>query len=60
MKKLKESNGVTLEDLFNCVWQMTNTIEEFNHVSDYIPKSLINEINKFKNKLDNELDERQK
>jgi hypothetical protein len=55
MKKLSLNDLQELQDL---LIRITSEIDKFKHVSDFLPKSLTNEIEKFDNKVNNELDRR--
>ena len=56
MKKVQISNinNNTIEELINLIWDINVKIGQYSHISQHLPKSLINEIDKFEKILENE------
>ena len=56
MKKLSLND---LQELQHLLIRITKEVYNFRHVSECLPKSLTNEINKFQNKINDELERRE-
>jgi hypothetical protein len=55
MKKIYQND---LEELSALINRILGEIDRYRHVSEFLPKSLINEINKFDEKVIKELERR--
>jgi glutathionyl-hydroquinone reductase len=55
MKKIYQND---LEELASLMNRILGEIDTYRHVSEFLPKSLINEINKFDEKIMKELERR--
>jgi hypothetical protein len=55
---IKNSNQNSLEELIALVSQIKDTLHDFSHVTEYLPKSLTSQIEGFEEKLMNEYDSR--
>lgn len=58
MKKLKTISQNSLEELLSLMEQVENKIQQYSHVSEYLPKSIVNELGKFYEKLQKEYNHR--
>ena len=58
MKNLKTISQNSLEELLSLMEQVENKIQQYNHVSEYLPKSIIDELGKFYEKLTKEYNKR--
>lgn len=55
---IKNSNQNSLEELIALVSQIKDTLHDYKHVTEYLPKSLTSQIEGFEEKLMNEYDRR--
>ena len=59
MKKLKDLSDNDLKELQNLMYSITNEIDTFKHVSDFIPNKVVLSIDKFKDKVNTECNKRE-
>jgi hypothetical protein len=59
MKKLKDLSDNDLKELQNLMYRITNEIDTFKHVSDFIPNKIVLSIDKFKDKVNTECNKRE-
>lgn len=59
MKKLKDLSDSDLKELQNLMYSITNEIDTFKHVSDFIPNKVVLSIDKFKDKVNTECNKRE-
>jgi hypothetical protein len=48
---MKNISQNSIEELLNLIGEVENKIQQFSHVSEYLPKSLVNELEKFHKEL---------
>jgi len=58
MNKLKNVSDNNLEDLFSLMSDLQTRIEDYAHVSEFLPKSIGNVLDSFQKKLYEEYDKR--
>ena len=59
MKKINKLSDNELKELQNLMYRITNEIDTFKHVSDFIPNKVVLSIDKFKEKVNTECNKRE-
>jgi len=59
MKAINKLSDDDLRFLLCMMGTIKNTIEDYSHVDEHIPLNMLNTIDSFNNKLNDELDKRQ-
>lgn len=59
MANIKKLSGNDISELLCLIGRINNIIKDFCHISEHLPEGISNQLNKFSNKLNKELDNRE-